>query len=98
MYRPSLHHHPCVCLLQKKRPSSERVYRMYFSLYSLIAGTEVYFRYILGSAGTLMSDVTIVCQSFIYPSPKPRRTSTRGMDEEEAGLLDEDATEPTASR
>lgn len=52
--------------------------------------------YILGSAGTLMSDITIVAQSFVY-RPKQqshhRRSSTRGrsVHEEEAGLLTADA-------
>lgn len=57
--------------------------------------TKLNSRFILGSGGTLMSDITIVCQSFIYPSQKHhhRRTSSRGINinEEEAGLLDEDA-------
>ena len=46
-----------------------------------------------------MSDVAIVFQSFIYPSQKHhnRRTSSRGINEEEAGLL-EDANDQTASR
>lgn len=49
-------------------------------------------RYILGSGGTLMFDVTIITQSFIY-RPKPRRpprTSIRNV-EEEAGLLSADS-------
>ncbi|EMD37960.1 hypothetical protein CERSUDRAFT_113099 [Gelatoporia subvermispora B] len=50
--------------------------------------------YLLGSGGTLMFDVTIVTQSWLYrPSPHPRgRRSTRTLHEEEAGLLAADAT------
>lgn len=49
-------------------------------------------RYLLGSAGTLMFDMTIVTQSFLY-RPKPRRHLTRSrlsLSEEEAGLLSGD--------
>ncbi|KDR81691.1 hypothetical protein GALMADRAFT_58600 [Galerina marginata CBS 339.88] len=49
--------------------------------------------YLLGSVGTLMFDITIVAQSFIY-RPRHRRHSTthsRVLDEEEAGLLSGDA-------
>ncbi|OCH92230.1 PQ-loop-domain-containing protein [Obba rivulosa] len=50
--------------------------------------------YLLGSGGTLMFDVTIVTQSWLYrPSPHTRgRRSTRSLHEEEAGLLEADAT------
>ncbi|THH33944.1 hypothetical protein EUX98_g201 [Antrodiella citrinella] len=50
--------------------------------------------YLLGSGGTLMFDVTIVAQSFIY-RPKAHlrgRRSSRTVNEEEAGLLSADAT------
>ncbi|KAK7054771.1 hypothetical protein VNI00_003234 [Paramarasmius palmivorus] len=45
--------------------------------------------YLLGSGGTLMFDITIVIQSFIY-RPKPRRhtrSMSRTIGEEERGLL-----------
>lgn len=44
--------------------------------------------YLLGSGGTLMFDITIVTQSFIY-RPRPRRHSLAHsrLDEEETGLL-----------
>ncbi|KAL4247291.1 Lysosomal/Vacuolar Amino Acid Transporter 1 [Abortiporus biennis] len=51
--------------------------------------------YLLGSGGTLMFDVTIVTQSFIY---RPKHHNTRGrrasrtLNEEEAGLLSAGAT------
>jgi solute carrier family 66 (lysosomal lysine-arginine transporter), member 1 len=53
--------------------------------------------YLLGSSGTLLFDVTIVCQSLIYrrgpPRRRGRRNSTRRMTvgEEEAALLSADA-------
>ncbi|RDB21056.1 Lysosomal amino acid transporter 1 [Hypsizygus marmoreus] len=49
--------------------------------------------YLLGSAGTLMFDVTIVTQSFVY-RPRHRRHSTlhsSRMEEEAAGLLSGDS-------
>lgn len=49
-------------------------------------------RYLLGSGGTLMFDITIVGQSFCY-RPRHRRrlyTHSRAL-EEEAGLLSADA-------
>lgn len=52
------------------------------------------FSYLLGSAGTLMFDVTILTQSYIY-RPKPRRQRTRANTvEEEAGLLSGDSVNP----
>ena len=45
-------------------------------------------RYLLGSGGTLMFDITIIGQSFCY-RPRPRRYS-RVLDEEETGLLSGD--------
>lgn len=56
--------------------------------------TNPLFRYLLGSGGTLMFDVTIVTQSFLY-RPKPhmrgRRLSTT-INEEEEALLSAGAT------
>lgn len=46
-------------------------------------------RYLLGSGGTLMFDITIIGQSFCY-RPRPRRHS-RILDEEETGLLSGDS-------
>lgn len=47
-------------------------------------------RYLIGSGGTLLFDITIVSQSLIY-RPRPRRHSTSVLptriEEEEAGLL-----------
>ncbi|KAI9446364.1 PQ loop repeat-domain-containing protein [Lactarius indigo] len=60
--------------------------------------------YLIGSGGTLMFDVTIVTQSFIYrqrPSPRGRRLSTRetSSEEEESLIRAEDVEEPyTSSR
>ncbi|TBU50785.1 PQ loop repeat-domain-containing protein [Dichomitus squalens] len=51
--------------------------------------------YLLGSGGTLMFDVTIVCQSFLYRpkgSPPRGRHASRTYNEEEAGLLSAEAT------
>jgi hypothetical protein len=54
-------------------------------------------RYLLGSGGTLMFDVTIVCQSLLYRKRAPlrprgrRAPAARALDEEEAGLLDAEA-------
>lgn len=49
-------------------------------------------RYLLGSAGTLMFDVTIVTQSFIYRARPKKYYAARGQAlEEEAGLLAADA-------
>lgn len=52
-------------------------------------------RYLLGSGGTLIFDVTIVCQSLLYrkrPSLRPRgrgrMSANRVSREEETGLLD----------
>ncbi|KAF7969899.1 hypothetical protein HWV62_25635 [Athelia sp. TMB] len=47
--------------------------------------------YLLGSGGTLMFDVTIVCQSFVYRAKPKHRGRGRTAREEEAGLLSEDA-------
>lgn len=46
-------------------------------------------RYLLGSGGTLMFDITIVCQSLLYKPKQPSRGRglARSYSEEEAGLL-----------
>lgn len=52
-------------------------------------------RYILGSGGTLMFDVTIVTQSFLYRSPSQRKGSkilAGDVPAEEEGLLSAGAT------
>ncbi|KAH9050680.1 PQ loop repeat-domain-containing protein [Lactarius hengduanensis] len=60
--------------------------------------------FLIGSGGTLMFDVTIVTQSFIYrqrPSPRGRRLSTRetSSEEEESLIRADDVEEPyTSSR
>ncbi|KAF4603844.1 hypothetical protein EYR40_001017 [Pleurotus pulmonarius] len=52
--------------------------------------------YLLGSGGTLLFDVTIVSQSFIYrPKPRHHRTRSNRLSEEEAGLLTGDSLAPT---
>ncbi|TCD63614.1 hypothetical protein EIP91_005165 [Steccherinum ochraceum] len=48
--------------------------------------------YLLGSGGTLMFDVTIVTQSFIYRPKAHLRGRLSSRNEEEAGLLSADAT------
>ncbi|KZP19537.1 hypothetical protein FIBSPDRAFT_743775 [Athelia psychrophila] len=54
--------------------------------------------YLLGSGGTLMFDITIACQCWVY-APKPKRRGHQGSvrgrtaHEEEAGLLSEDAAD-----
>ncbi|KAF8892508.1 hypothetical protein BD779DRAFT_1610089 [Infundibulicybe gibba] len=53
--------------------------------------------YLLGSAGTLMFDITIVSQSFIYRPRPRRRLSTRGRVAEEEGLLAGDILAQTNS-
>ena len=45
-------------------------------------------RYLLGSGGTLMFDITIMGQSFCY---RPRLRRHRILDEEETGLLSGDS-------
>jgi hypothetical protein len=51
-------------------------------------------RYLLGSGGTLIFDVTIVCQSLLYrkrplrPRGRGRMSANRASREEETGLLD----------
>lgn len=53
------------------------------------------YSYLLGSGGTLMFDVTIVCQSFLYRqkgAPSRTRHPSRSYNEEEAGLLSAEAT------
>jgi hypothetical protein len=52
------------------------------------APKNILYRYLLGSGGTLMFDITIVTQSLIY-RPRPRRhsLSRSRLDEEETGLL-----------
>ncbi|KAI9466303.1 PQ loop repeat-domain-containing protein [Lactarius psammicola] len=59
--------------------------------------------YLIGSGGTLMFDVTIVTQSFIYrqrPSPRGRRLSTRSASiaEEESLMRADDVEESYTSR
>jgi len=59
--------------------------------------------YLIGSGGTLMFDVTIVTQSFIYrqrPSPRGRRLSTRdaSVAEEESLMRADDLEESYTSR
>jgi|SRR5882762_2633877 len=55
-----------------------------------------FYRYLLGSAGTLIFDVSIVSQSLIYRSKSPRHRGRRGSMrrrtnvEEETGLLSAD--------
>ncbi|PIL24000.1 hypothetical protein GSI_13751 [Ganoderma sinense ZZ0214-1] len=51
--------------------------------------------YLLGSGGTLMFDITIVCQAILYRQkggPSRIRHPSRSYDEEEAGLLSAEAT------
>jgi hypothetical protein len=66
-----------------------------------------YRSYLIGSGGTLMFDVTIVTQSFIYrqrPSPRGRRISTHdaSIAEEESLIraddLEESYTSPSRRR
>ena len=65
-----------------------------FSSKFLVSRAKYTCRYLLGSGGTLIFDMTIVAQSFIY-KPRHRRHASahvvRTFDEEEAGLLSEDA-------
>lgn len=50
-------------------------------------------RYLLGSGGTLMFDVTIVTQTYLYrPKAGRSRRPTHTYSEEEAGLLSAEAT------
>lgn len=53
-------------------------------------------RYLLGSGGTLLFDVTIVSQSFIYrPKTRHHRSRSHRLSEEEAGLLTGDSLATT---
>ena len=59
--------------------------------------------YLIGSGGTLMFDVTIITQSFIYrqrPSPRGRRISTHdaSIAEEESLIRADDLEESYTSR
>lgn len=78
--------------------SSERVFRML--LFHPPSTIQAYFlsprRYLLGSGGTLMFDITIVTQSLIYRPRRKRhgssaRNRSRMVEEEESGLLTGDA-------
>jgi hypothetical protein len=64
---------------------------------------NVYRSYLIGSGGTLMFDVTIVTQSFIYrqrPSPRGRRISTHdaSIEEEESLIRADDVEQSYTSR
>ena len=55
--------------------------------------TDMTSRYLLGSGGTLMFDITIVTQTFIYkPKTHRGRRSSRSLSAEEEGLLSAGAT------
>jgi solute carrier family 66 (lysosomal lysine-arginine transporter), member 1 len=66
----------------------------YATIYHHSSPLTTFLRYLIGSGGTLVFDITIVTQSFIY-TPKlhhrGRRSSVRRRAEEEAGLLSGDA-------
>ena len=54
------------------------------------------YSYLLGSGGTLMFDIAIVCQSFLYRQKgglSRTRHPSRSYNEEEAGLLSAEANE-----
>ena len=94
--------HPLICNypLRNRPRSSARVFREYSPAISTC--TLLFFdsltlyiiRYLLGSGGTLMFDVTIVTQAFLYrPKGGSRgRRPSRTHNEEEAGLLSAEAT------
>lgn len=63
----------------------------FLRLLATLSFTNSFLRYLLGSGGTLMFDVTIVGQSWIY-RPRPRRHGrSRTLGEEEGGLMAGDA-------
>ncbi len=49
------------------------------------------FRYLLGSGGTLIFDITIVMQAFIYRPKRHKRASVYDRAMEEERLLESDA-------
>ena len=93
----------CAPLSRSRPPSSLSVCRG-----SIMAIVPPHFltasrRYLIGSGGTLMFDVTIVTQSFIYrqrPSPRGRRLSTHdsSIAEEESLIRADDLEESYTSR
>lgn len=92
---PSSPRQICVKRLQSERLIYAKVFRE--SIYTLTDTPLTHnYSYLLGSGGTLMFDITIVCQSFVYKS-KPKRRGRQGsswvatIHEEEAGLLNDDA-------
>ena len=71
--------------LHSPRSLLEKVYRKLSAQDDQINDVLNGIRYLLGSGGTLMFDITIIGQSFFY-RPRHRRHS-RVLDEEETGLL-----------
>lgn len=91
------HHLICSNRLPRRLHTSRRAYRQSSSLCLFFSFTQLCHRcvrYLLGSGGTLMFDVTIVTQSLFYRHRPPlhlrgRRSSVRARNhmEEEEGLL-----------
>ena len=84
-------------LPRRHPPSYAKVSRKLISCPPPLArheSSDTNYSYLLGSGGTLMFDITIVAQSFIYrPKPFTRgRRISRTVNEEEAGLLSAGAT------
>ena len=75
--------------LHSPRSLLEKVYRKLSAEGGQINDVLNGIRYLLGSGGTLMFDITIIGQSFCY-RPRVRRHS-RILDEEETGLLSGDS-------
>lgn len=102
---PSSSPRTCNFHLQKRAPISPRVYRTSSYLLVLsfrLAHATNICRYLLGSGGTLMFDVTIVSQFALYrrkasPRERGRRTSVSRHIAEEEGLLGEDVEEGTTT-
>jgi len=93
----------CAPLPRSRPPSSLRVCRK--SIVAIVPPhfLTAYRSYLIGSGGTLMFDVTIVTQSFIYrqrPSQRGRRLSTReaSIAEEESLMRADDVEESYTSR
>lgn len=86
----------CVALLRRPQRFSPRACRKYSRTLTLLT-LKRSGSYLLGSGGTLMFDVAIVTQSFIY-RPHPRLSGSRTFSREvtapeEEGLMRADASD-----
>ena len=87
MLRPSYPHLGSISHLPCQRSTFKIAYRTY-SFLSVCASLIYRTRFLLGSGGTLMFDVTILSQFFVYRTRRHGRSYTHdGLASEETGLL-----------